>query len=106
MDELGRMNLSDRAKELKDKPLFLHHGEFGDPMKLLLEVVTDELTDCQKCLFLNVEDLIIRENVRMLVQVESSSNLIDFSLIILELIILKLREVKLADDWTLVFQSR
>lgn len=62
-------------------------------MQFLLQVVADELTNTKHCFLLWVKYFVVWENIGMFVEVEGSSYLIDFVLIIAELVIFYLAEM-------------
>ena len=59
-------------------------------MQFLLEIVAHELPDSEDRLLLYVEDLVIRQDIRVLVEVESYSDPVDLILVVPELVVLYL----------------
>ena len=82
-----RMHLGDSAHKLKNEPLLLHEAELRNAMQLLFQVVADELSHPNQCLVLHIEHLVVGEDIRVLVKVESVLDLINLCLQLIELII-------------------
>ena len=71
-------------------------------MKLLLEVMADELSHSKQGLLLDVQDLFVNQDIRVPVNVKCSSYLIDFSLVKIEEVIFNLRKVQLTNHRSLI----
>ena len=59
-------------------------------MQFFLEIVAHKLPDSEDRLLLYVEDLVIRQDIRVLVEVESYSDPVDLVLVVPELVVLYL----------------
>ena len=68
--------------------------------------MADELADPKYGLVLDIEYLVIGEDIRVLIEIESLFDLIDLSLDAAELLIVYFRHMHLADDGPLILQGR
>ena len=62
-------------------------------MHFLIKVVADELSHTQNSFLLYVEDFVVDQNIRVLIEVEGIFNPINVRFELLEPVILNLREV-------------
>ena len=77
MNKFDRVNLRNRAHQLKNEPLFLHESKFRDTMHLFIEIIAYKLPNAKHGFLLYIEDLIINKDIRVLVQVESVADPIE-----------------------------
>ena len=72
-------------------------------MKLLLEIVADELSNTKDTLLLNVEDFVVDEHIGMSVEGVDRADLINLILQILKGVIFYPRKMEFAHNWAFIF---